>query len=55
MPAYYTIREAAEVLGIPAGTLYRHAREGRLEHLGAVRIGNRTFIPKNRIDPKEAA
>lgn len=55
MPAYYTIREAAEVLGIPAGTLYRHAREGRLEHLGAVRIGNKTFIPKISIDPKEAA
>lgn len=55
MTAYYTIREAAEILGIPRGTLYRHAREGQLEHLGAVRIGTRTFIPKISIDPKEAA
>lgn len=57
MPEYYTIREASELLGIPRGTLYRHAREGQLDHLGAIRIGNRTFIPKNRLDPapKEAA
>ncbi|TYR15603.1 helix-turn-helix domain-containing protein [Corynebacterium urealyticum] len=57
MPAYYTIREASELLGIPTATLYRHAREGRLDHLGAIRIGNKTFIPKNSLDPtpKEAA
>lgn len=55
MPEYYTIREASELLGIPRGTLYRHAREGQLDHLGAIRIGNRTFIPKISIDPKEAA
>lgn len=55
MTKYYTIREAAEILGIPKSTLYRHAREGQLKHLKAFRIGTKTFIPKNKIDPKEAA
>lgn len=52
---FYTIPEAAEILRIPPGTLYRHAREGRLAHLNPIRIGNSTRIPVEAITPKEAA
>lgn len=53
-PKFYTIPEAAEILRIPPGSLYRHAREGRLAHLNPIRIGNSTRIPVESITPKEA-
>ena len=52
---YYTIPEAAKILRIPPGTLYRHAREGRIDHLNPIRIGNSTRIPVQSITPKESA
>jgi excisionase family DNA binding protein len=46
-PAFYTVREAAEVLRIGASTLYRIIREGDFP---AVRLRSRYVVPAAALD-----
>lgn len=55
MSAYYTIPQFAERLGMPLRTAYRYAEQGKFDHLGAIRIGRKTYIPKSVIDTPEVA
>jgi excisionase family DNA binding protein len=42
-----TAAEAAELLGVSANTVYRHALQGKLPH---VRIGDRLLFPRRELE-----
>lgn len=51
MTKFYTLREVAQILGIPQSTLYEQSHKGRLpKWMGAIRIGSSTRFPKAVID-----
>ena len=46
----YTLREVADILGVPYSTLAQQVREGKADHLRPIRVGTRTVFPRIHID-----
>lgn len=46
----YSVKEAADLLGVSTRSLYRHVEAGTVSHLAPISIGNRVVFPRKTVD-----